>query len=63
MRPWQIAVMRAAGGGTLYGLAAFLAIWAQTGDVKLLITAFGTPFLSTIIVRGVAEGWWDTIKS
>jgi len=62
MKPWQIAVTRAVIGGLVLGAASFFAIWAQTDDTKLLITAFMVPFWSNIAQRGVAEGWWDTVK-
>jgi len=63
MKNWQIALLRAAGGGAVLGLSTFLAAWATTDEVKTLVLAFGTPFLGTIITRGAVEGWWDTAKS
>jgi hypothetical protein len=62
MNAWQIAALRAGIGGFVLGAAGFFAIWAQSDDVKLLITSFMVPFWGTIATRGAAEGWWDTAK-
>ena len=62
MKPWQIALLRAGGGGVVLGAGGFFAIWAQTSDVQLLITSFMVPFLGTIATRGAVEGWWDSPK-
>jgi hypothetical protein len=55
-------VARAVAGGAILGAASFLGIWATTSELKPLIIAFGTPFLGTLVTRGVAEGWIDTAK-
>lgn len=62
MRPWQIAALRAVIGGVSVGLLTFFGVWATTNDLKSLLIAFNTPFWGIIVQRGVAEGWWDTVK-
>ena len=62
MSPWQIAAIRAVIGGVVLGAVGFFAAWPQTGDVRLLLTAFMAPFWGNVAIRGAAEGWWDTTK-
>lgn len=62
MKPWQIAAIRAVGGGFVLGAGTFFGIWSTTDDIKTLLIAFNGPFWGTIATRGAAEGWWDTAK-
>jgi hypothetical protein len=61
-KPWKVAAARAVVGGLVLGAVTFFAIWPTTDDTKTLLIAFFAPFFGVIGQRGVAEGWWDTLK-
>ena len=58
----KIAAVRAIVGGFVMGGLAFFAAWAQTDDPKLLISAFGTAFLTCGAWRLGVEGYIDRPK-
>ena len=60
---WKTAALRALIGATLIGATAFLSVWSQTDDVKLLVTATVTPMLSYIGVRLGIEGYVDNKRA
>lgn len=59
---WQIAFVRGIFAAALAGGLAFLAVWSQTDDLKTLLIAGLTPFLTTLGVRFLGEGWLDRPK-
>lgn len=56
---WQVAAGRALLTAALLGAAGFLAVWAQTDEVKVLVTAGLTPFVGTLLMRLGVEGYAD----
>ena len=63
MSPWKVALIRGFGSAVVTGALAFLGIWTQSDDVKILVTAGMVPFLTTLSLRFGLEGSWDTIKT
>ena len=60
--PWMVALTRAIVGASLLGASAFLAMWSQTDDVKVLLIAGLTPFIGHLLIRFGIEGVIDTGK-
>ena len=59
----QTALVRAAYGGLLTGLAAGLAAYTQTSQVKVAALAAGTALVAYLLARGGVEGYVDTPKA
>ena len=59
---WAVALTRAIIGASLIGSAAFLAMWSQTDEVKVLVIAGLTPFIGHLLLRFGIEGVIDTGK-
>ena len=62
-KPWIVAAARSIVSAFLVASASFFVIWSGTDDVKLLVSAFFAPFVTTLGTRFVAEGLIDTFKS
>ena len=60
--PWAVALTRAIVGAALIGVAAFLAMWSQTDEVKVLLIAGLTPAIGHLLYRFGVEGVIDTGK-
>ena len=60
--PWAVAFTRAIIGASLIGAAAFLVMWSQTDEVKVLVIAGLTPFIGHLALRFGVEGVIDTGK-
>ncbi len=60
---WIVAAARGFLSALILGGISFFSIWAQTEDVKLLVSTPGTVFLSTLIVRWGLEGAIDARKN
>lgn len=60
---WQIATARALVSACIVGGLAFLAVWSQTDDIKTLLSAGLTPFLTTLAARLGVEGYIDRPKN
>ncbi len=60
---WLTAAARALLGATTTAGLAFFNTWAQTDDVRLLVTSFMVPFLLILGGRGVVEGAVDVRKA
>ena len=60
---FQVAVVRAAYGGVLTGLAAGLAAYSQTNQVKTATLAAATALVAYLLARGGVEGYVDTQKA
>ena len=60
--PWAVALTRAIIGAALLGASAFLAMWSQTDDVKVLLIAGLAPFIGHLAIRFGIEGVIDTGK-
>ncbi len=63
MPPWVVALCRGFTAALIAGALGFLAMWQQTDEVKLLITAGLTPFLFTLSWRFGLEGAIDQRKN
>ncbi len=61
--PWQVAAVRAVVSAAIVGALGFLTVWSQTDDVKTLVTAGLTPFLTTLALRLGLEGFVDTQRA
>ena len=61
--PWIVAAARGTVLAFITAGIAFFQIWAQTDDIKLLISVPGTTFLTVLSGRWVAEGIIDTWKN
>ena len=62
-KPWIVALARSFVSASLVGALSFFAIWQGTDDIKLLVSAFWVPFITTLGTRFVAEGLIDTFKA
>lgn len=60
---WQVAAIRAIVAAAIAGGLAFFVVWAQTDNVKVLVTAGMTPFLTTLATRFGLEGTVDSRKA
>ena len=60
--PWQVAAARAAFAACIVGGLAFLAVWSQTTDLRVLTIAGLTPALTTLATRLGIEGAVDSRK-
>ena len=60
--PWMVAAARGLLAAVIAGATGFFATWAQTDEVKLLVTAGFTPFLTVLTLRFLAEGVIDAGK-
>lgn len=58
--PWVVAFARGLISALLTGGIAFFGTWAQTDDIRLLITAGMVPFLTTLMLRWGLEGGVDS---
>ena len=61
--PWAVALVRGIAAAVIAGATAFFAVWAQTDDVKLLITAGTVPALAVLAARFGLEGAIDQRKN
>ena len=61
--PWVVSGARGLLSAAIFAGIAFFNIWAQTDDIKLLISTPGTVFLGTLIVRWGLEGIIATKKN
>lgn len=59
-RTWYVATVRAVAQAVVVGGLGFLAVWSQTDDVKILVTAGLTPFLALLGTRLGVEGYIDS---
>ena len=57
---WIVAAARGVLLAFITGAIAFFQIWAQTDDIKLLISVPATTFLTVLSGRWAAEGIIDT---
>jgi len=60
--PAVVAAVRAFLGAFITGGLGFLAVWQSTEEVKVLVTAGVTPFLSYLAIRLGLEGIVDVRK-
>lgn len=60
---WIVAMARGLLTAGLAGATVFVTTWAQTEDVKLMISAPASVFLTVLTARLVAEGIIDTWKN
>ncbi len=60
--PWIVALARALLSGIVVGVLAFLAVWPETDDVRVLVSAGLTPGLTVFAIRFGLEGVIDTGK-
>lgn len=60
---WLTATARGLLGALVVGGLAFFNTWAQTDDLKLLITATAVPVLTWVGMRAGIEGMMDTRKN
>ena len=42
-------LLGAIGGAALIGLSGFFPVWVQEADVKVLVSAFGGPFVAYLV--------------
>ena len=56
---WQVAAARAVLSAVIVGGLGFLAVWQTTDEVKTLVVAGLTPFLTTLAMRLGLEGSID----
>lgn len=61
--PAIVAAARAFIGAFIFGALGFLAMWANTDEVKVLVIAGLTPFLTNLALRLGLEGVLDTWKN
>ena len=61
--PWIVAAARGAVLAFITAAIAFFQIWAQTDDIKLLISVPGAMFFTVLSGRWAAEGLIDTWKN
>ena len=61
--PWKVAAARTVLSAVIVGGLGFLAVWSQTDDVKVLITAGLTPALTTLAMRLGLEGIVDSRRA
>lgn len=61
--PWMTATARGLLGAVVIGGLAFFNIWAQTDDLKLLISGTAVPVLTWVGMRAGIEGMMDTSKN
>ena len=61
--PAVVAATRAVIGAVITGGLGFLAVWQSTEEVKVLVTAGVTPFLSYLAIRLGLEGFIDVRKN
>jgi hypothetical protein len=61
--PALVAFARGMLEAVIVGALAFLAMWSETNDAKILAIAGLTPFLLVLLARFVSEGALDTWKA
>lgn len=61
--PAIVAAARAVLGSFIFGALGFLAMWSSTDEVKVLIIAGLTPFLTNLGLRFALEGFIDVRKN
>jgi hypothetical protein len=59
--PLQVALLRAAVGGLILAASMFLTAYTQSNQLKPALLSAGATFVGYLILRGVAEGWIDTV--
>ena len=59
---WQVAAIRAVIGASITGALGFLAAWANTDEIKILVSAGVVPFLTYLGMRLGVEGVVDARK-
>ena len=57
---FKIALARAGASAAFNGASVFLATWAVTNDLKVIVIAAATTIIGTLGTRFAAEGWIDT---
>lgn len=62
-KPWIVALARALLSGVVVGTLAFLAVWPETDNIRVLVSAGLTPGLTVFAIRFGLEGVIDTGKS
>lgn len=63
MPPWVVALCRGFLAAFITGALGFLAVWQNTDDVRVLVTAGAVPFLTTLALRFGLEGAIDQRKN
>lgn len=63
MPPWVVALCRGFAAALIAGAISFFAVWQNTDDVRVLVSAGAVPFLTTLAWRFGLEGTIDQRKN